>query len=109
MGCRKWDALDAYDIASKIESVTNLAHSSDGPQEQLQAVQDIFVNEAISAPRLFADLAKMEQYIAESYKSRSFIELIQNADDAGAKRFGIHQIGQPLLSETTVTTSPRKM
>jgi Domain of unknown function (DUF3883) len=89
--------IDACGIASKIDSVTNPAHSSDDPREQLQAVRDIFVNEAISAPRLFADLAKMEQYIAESYKTRSFIELIQNADDAGAKRFGIHQIGADVV------------
>ena len=39
---------------------------------------------------LFKDLAKVEQYIAESYKTRSFIELIQNADDAKSKKFGIH-------------------
>lgn len=39
----------------------------------------------------------MEQYIAESYKTRSFIELIQNADDAEAKRFGIYQIGSDII------------
>ena len=53
-------------------------------------LQNEFKNEAINAPMLFKDLAKVEQYIAESYKTRSFIELIQNADDAGSKNFGIH-------------------
>ena len=48
---------------------------------------DGLVSEASQAPRLFSDLAKIEKYIAESYKTRSLIELIQNADDAGATRF----------------------
>src|SRR5258705_11695414 len=39
----------------------------------------------------------MEQYIAESYKTCSFVELIQNADDAEAKRFGIYQIGSDII------------
>jgi hypothetical protein len=76
--------------------VTNLPHPADQSSAKLDAVRDIFVKEAISAPQLFSDLAQMEQYIAESYKTRSFIELIQNADDANAKRFGIHQIGADL-------------
>ncbi|MCB4808475.1 DUF3883 domain-containing protein [Tamlana sp. 62-3] len=49
-----------------------------------------FIQEALAAPKLFKDLAKVEQYIAESYKTRALIELIQNADDAGASKFGIH-------------------
>jgi hypothetical protein len=48
---------------------------------------DGLVNEASQAPRLFSDLAKLERYIAESYKTRSLIELLQNADDAGATEF----------------------
>ena len=66
-------------------------------RSRLEAVRDSFIAEAVSAPRLFSDLAQMEQYIAESYKSRSFIELIQNADDAHATRFGIHQLGPDIL------------
>lgn len=54
------------------------------------SLQNEFKNEATNAPMLFKDLAKVEQYIAESYKTRSFIELIQNADDAKSKKFGIH-------------------
>ena len=49
-----------------------------------------FLREARGAPRLFQDLAKVEQYIAETYKTRAFIELIQNADDARATKFGIY-------------------
>jgi len=52
-----------------------------------------FLREAKGAPMLFQDLAKVEQYIAETYKSRAFIELIQNADDAGASKFGIFDFG----------------
>lgn len=54
------------------------------------SLQNEFKAEANNAPMLFKDLAKVEQYIAESYKTRSFIELIQNADDAISKKFGIH-------------------
>ena len=53
-------------------------------------LQSEFKVEADNATMLFKDLAKVEQYIAESYKTRSFIELIQNADDANSKKFGIH-------------------
>ena len=53
-------------------------------------LQNEFKNEAIQAPMLFKDLAKVEEYIAESYKTRSFIELIQNADDALSTNFGVH-------------------
>lgn len=49
-----------------------------------------FIQEAKAAPKLFKDLAKVEQYIAESYKTRALIELMQNADDSGASKFGIH-------------------
>lgn len=51
-----------------------------------------FLKEAKYSPKLFKDLAKVEQYIAESYKTRAFVELIQNADDAGASKFGIYDI-----------------
>jgi len=60
-------------------------------------LQKEFLEEAISAPKLFRDLGKVEQYIAESYKTRSFIELIQNADDANSKAFGIYSIKDMLI------------
>ncbi|MHA6279028.1 protein NO VEIN domain-containing protein [Salinimicrobium sp. CAU 1759] len=49
------------------------------------------LDEAKSSPNLFADLAGLEQYIAESYNNRSFIELLQNADDAGSTKFKIQK------------------
>lgn len=60
-------------------------------------LQKEFLTEATSAPKLFRDLGKVEQYIAESYKTRSFIELIQNADDANSSTFGICSIGDMLI------------
>ncbi|MBF0235418.1 MAG: ATP-binding protein, partial [Desulfamplus sp.] len=50
-------------------------------------IQDQFVNEARLAPNLFADLAKVELYISESYRTRAFAELLQNADDAKSTNF----------------------
>jgi hypothetical protein len=55
------------------------------------------LEEARQSPSLLSDLAGLEQYIAESYDSRSFIELLQNADDAGASRFVIQRSGEFLL------------
>lgn len=50
-----------------------------------------------NSPRLLADLANLERYVAETYSARSFIELLQNADDAGAKRFLIKQDSDRLI------------
>lgn len=60
-------------------------------------LQKEFLTEATSAPKLFRDLGKVEQYIAESYKTRSFIELIQNADDANSSIFGIYSMDDMLV------------
>lgn len=60
-------------------------------------IQETFVREAQAAPTLFTDLAKVELYIAESYRTRAFIELLQNADDAGAKRFQIRMDGSRVI------------
>ncbi|MDP2100021.1 MAG: ATP-binding protein [Methylobacter sp.] len=54
---------------------------------KIENIRQSFIDEAKVAPTLFADLAKVELYIAESYRARAFIELLQNADDAGAKDF----------------------
>jgi len=56
----------------------------------LSTLIENYVAEAQTAPRLFSDLAKVEGYIGESYKTRGVIELIQNADDAGATTFALH-------------------
>jgi len=55
------------------------------------------LNEAQSSPNLLSDLAGLESYIAESYNNRSFIELLQNADDAGATKFKIIKNGDFLF------------
>ena len=63
----------------------------------LQEVRLPLLEEARRSPSLLSDLAGLEQYLAESYDSRSFIELLQNADDAGASRFVIQRSGDFLL------------
>ena len=55
-----------------------------------------FLQEAISSPILFNDLANMEKYISESYQMRSIIELLQNADDANSTKFKIFLDGTTL-------------
>ena len=67
------------------------------PSSIITDLQKELLNEATSAPKLFRDLGKVEQYIAESYKTRSFIELIQNADDANSSAFGIYSIDNMLV------------
>lgn len=47
------------------------------------------LEEAKASPNLLSDLAGLENYISESYHNRSFIELLQNADDANATKFKI--------------------
>lgn len=63
----------------------------------LRSVRDELLSEAKLSPGLLADLANLERYVAETYSARSFIELLQNADDAGAKRFLIMQDGDRLI------------
>jgi len=43
--------------------------------ETIDSLRTEFILEATNAPKLFKDLAKVEYYIAESYKTRPFIEL----------------------------------
>ncbi len=53
----------------------------------INKIRDRFIEESKQSIMLLEDLASMESYIAESYHSRSVIELLQNADDALANRF----------------------
>lgn len=72
-------------------------------------VQRLFIAEAKQSPLLFSDLASVEGYISESYSGRSLIELLQNADDAGANAFYVEPLdsnaflvannGHPFTSE----------
>lgn len=63
----------------------------------LKEVRQSLLEEARKSPSLLADLAGLEQYVAESYDARSFVELLQNADDAGASRFIVYRAGNFLL------------
>jgi hypothetical protein len=63
----------------------------------LQAVRNELLTEARHSPGLLADLANLERYIAETYSARSFIELLQNADDAKAHRVHFAREGDWLL------------
>ena len=50
-------------------------------------IRNDLLNEAKLSPNLLIDLAGLEIYISESYQSRSLMELVQNADDAGSTQF----------------------
>ena len=54
------------------------------------------MSEALRSPQLLSDMAQMEYYMAESYSGRVFIELLQNADDAGSKNVVALQMGDDL-------------
>lgn len=69
---------------------------SDSPSI-LQAVRNELLTEAQHSPGLLADLANLERYVAETYSARSFIELLQNADDARARRVYFAKEGNWLL------------
>lgn len=58
----------------------------------VEELSNSFSQEALDSPLLFNDLANMEKYVAESYSGRSLIELLQNADDAGAQEFCLKQL-----------------
>lgn len=60
-------------------------------------ISDAFASEATASPRMLEDLAAMERYMAESYDGRTFVELIQNADDARSDRIAIRLIGTTLV------------
>lgn len=63
----------------------------------LEKIRIPLLEEGLKSPALLSDLAGLETYVAESYSSRSFIELLQNADDAGASRLAICRCGTLLL------------
>ncbi|MGN0319099.1 MAG: DUF3883 domain-containing protein [Lachnospira sp.] len=56
-----------------------------------------FVEEAKASPRMLEDLAAMEKYMSESYDGRTFVELIQNADDANSNRIKVDYAGETLI------------
>lgn len=64
---------------------------------ELSKLRDSLIAEAKSSPMLLSDLAGLEAYVSESYNSRSFIELLQNADDANATKFYVMRSGDYLF------------
>lgn len=52
-----------------------------------------FLEEARNSLLLIEDMAAMENYMAESYSGRVFIELLQNADDCFSSKVGLFKIG----------------
>ncbi|MFM9971478.1 MAG: hypothetical protein ACKVQK_24115 [Burkholderiales bacterium] len=66
-------------------------------ESAFDAVRRELLSEAERSPGLLADLANLERYIAETYSARAFIELLQNADDANARRLLIVREGEWLI------------
>ena len=66
-------------------------------ESYIRKLSEEFLQEAISAPRLFRDMAQMEKYMAESYNERALTELIQNADDAESSTFYIDFLNGDLI------------
>lgn len=64
---------------------------------ELSKLRESLIAEAKSSPMLLSDLAGLEAYVSESYNSRSFIELLQNADDANATKFYVMRSGDYLF------------
>lgn len=60
-------------------------------------LREALINEANNSPMLLSDLAGLEAYVSESYNNRSFIELLQNADDATATQFYVKRCGDYLF------------
>lgn len=62
------------------------------------------LGEAEQSPNLLEDLAALEGYLSETYSSRAFIELLQNADDAGATTVEFSFNGTQLISSNNGKT-----
>ncbi|MCC5804668.1 sacsin N-terminal ATP-binding-like domain-containing protein [Rossellomorea vietnamensis] len=56
----------------------------------IKSISEAFIEEAEASSQLLEDMAAMEKYVAESYGERIFIELLQNADDAGSKKMTLY-------------------
>ncbi len=63
----------------------------------INKISEDFLKEAKFSPKMLEDLAAMEKYMSESYDGRTFIELLQNADDAKAKRVVAFTIEDTLI------------
>ena len=65
--------------------------------KKIQELRKSLIVEAQNSPMLLSDLAGLEAYVSESYNCRSFIELLQNADDAGANSFLVKRVKDYIL------------
>jgi hypothetical protein len=65
--------------------------------ESFLGIREKLLEEARRSVELLSDIAGLEKYVAESYNARSFVELLQNADDAGASRFLVARVGEMLF------------
>lgn len=66
-------------------------------KEIIKDISNSFINEALASPRMLEDLAAMEKYMSESYDGRTFVELLQNADDAQSSRVKVFLADDALI------------
>ena len=66
-------------------------------KQYIKSISDEFIKEAKSSPRMLEDLAAMERYMSESYDGRTFVELLQNADDADSTRVKVFIVDNTLI------------
>lgn len=66
-------------------------------QKIINNISNSFVSEALASPQMLEDLAAMEKYMSESYDGRTFVELLQNADDAKSNRVKVFFIDNTLV------------
>lgn len=65
--------------------------------KRIESLRQSLIVESQNSPMLLSDLAGLEAYVSESYNCRSFIELLQNADDAGANSFFVKRVKDYIL------------
>lgn len=63
----------------------------------IKQISQDFLDEAKASPRMLEDMAALEKYMAESYDGRTFIELLQNADDALSSKILVKNIGSTII------------
>lgn len=66
-------------------------------QRIITDISNNFITEALASPRMLEDLAAMEKYMSESYDGRTFVELLQNADDASSNRVKVFLVNDTLI------------
>lgn len=64
--------------------------------KRFELLRNSIISEAKASPNLLSDLAGLERYISETYDSRSFVELIQNAEDASSTRFRVIGVNEDI-------------